>query len=192
MHTPDKACESFFGYISCLPGAYSMYRWNAIKGEPMDQFFKLVNSEKDPTCVEANEYLAEDRVMCLQIYIKEKAGYFLTYVPDAKGFTDAPENLTTLIKQRRRWNNGSVFVALRVIKNFFTMTKCYGTGHSIFRQLGMISYLIYFSSMWAIYFFNVSTFYLSIKHFFIIFARTLTDTESFKESHHSAWKFFND
>lgn len=64
----------------------------------MDKFFKLVNSDQDPTCPEANEYLAEDRVMCLQIYIKENNGYYLTYVPDAKAFTDAPENLCILIK----------------------------------------------------------------------------------------------
>jgi hypothetical protein len=31
----------------------------------MDKFFKLVNSDADPSCPEANEYLAEDRVMCL-------------------------------------------------------------------------------------------------------------------------------
>lgn len=64
----------------------------------MDKFFKLVNSDQDPSCAEANEYLAEDRVMCLQIYIKENNGYYLTYVPDAKAFTDAPENLSILIK----------------------------------------------------------------------------------------------
>ncbi len=64
----------------------------------MDKFFKLVNSDLDPSCAEANEYLAEDRVMCLQIYIKENNGYYLTYIPDAKAFTDAPENLSILIK----------------------------------------------------------------------------------------------
>lgn len=29
-HTPDKCCESFFGYTAVLPGAYSMFRWQAI------------------------------------------------------------------------------------------------------------------------------------------------------------------
>ena len=64
----------------------------------MDKFFKLVNSSADPSCPEANEYLAEDRVMCLQIYIKEANKYYLTFIPDAKAFTDAPTNLTVLIK----------------------------------------------------------------------------------------------
>lgn len=41
-HTPDKACESFFGFTSVLPGAYSMFRWKAIKGSPLDMFFKNV------------------------------------------------------------------------------------------------------------------------------------------------------
>jgi chitin synthase len=49
-HTPDKCCESSFGFISCLPGAYCLFRWAAIQGGPMDEFFKLVNSENDPTC----------------------------------------------------------------------------------------------------------------------------------------------
>ena len=29
-HSPDKACESFFGYNSVLPGAYCLFRWQAI------------------------------------------------------------------------------------------------------------------------------------------------------------------
>lgn len=97
-HTPDKANESFFGFNSVLPGAYSLFRWKAIKGEPLDEFFKNVTREDLPSCAEANEFLAEDRVMCLQIYIKKHCGYYLTYIPEAKAFTDAPDNLAVLIK----------------------------------------------------------------------------------------------
>ena len=64
----------------------------------MDEFFKLVDRPEPPSCAEANEYLAEDRVMCLQIYIKEKSQFYLCYIPDAKAITDAPDVLMTLIK----------------------------------------------------------------------------------------------
>ena len=129
-----------------------MFRWKAIQGGPMDKFFKLVNSDEDPTCPEANEYLAEDRVMCLQIYIKKNSGYYLTYIPDAKAFTDAPTNLTVLIKQRRRWMNGALFAAYRVIGNFRNMVGCSRTTHSCFvcsvpQQLGMMLYMLFFITM---------------------------------------------
>jgi chitin synthase len=64
-HSPDKANESYFGFNSVLPGAYSMFRWKAIKGGPLDEFFKNINRNDNPSCAEANEFLAEDRVMCL-------------------------------------------------------------------------------------------------------------------------------
>lgn len=113
----------------------------------MDKFFKLVNSGKDPKCNEANEYLAEDRVMCLQIYIKQMAGYYLKYIPDAKAFTDAPPNLTVLMKQRRRWNNGSLFAAFRVILNTFAILSCSRTTHHFVRKIGMAVFLMYFITM---------------------------------------------
>jgi len=132
-HSPDKACESFFGFNSVLPGAYSMFRWKAIKGEPLDEFFRSVTSTETPSCAEANEYLAEDRVMCLQIYIKKNHKYHLAYLPDAKAFTDAPGNLATLIKQRRRWMNGAMFGTVKVISNFIHMLSCRRTKHSWYR-----------------------------------------------------------
>ena len=81
-----------------LPGAYSLFRWKAIKGGPLDAFFKNVTRTEIPTCAEANEYLAEDRIMCLQIYIKTQEKYTLAFVPDAKAFTDAPKDMETLMK----------------------------------------------------------------------------------------------
>jgi cellulose synthase/poly-beta-1,6-N-acetylglucosamine synthase-like glycosyltransferase len=113
----------------------------------MDKFFKLVNTDVDPSCPEANEYLAEDRVMCLQIYIKEKCGYYLTYIPDAKSFTDAPDTLSILVKQRRRWNNGALFAAFRVIANSYNMVMGPKGIHPWYAKIGMFMFMVYFITM---------------------------------------------
>lgn len=63
-HVLDKACESMCGYISVLPGAFSMYRWLAIRGEPLCAYFTIEEipiSELGPAV--SNMYLAEDRIL---------------------------------------------------------------------------------------------------------------------------------
>ena len=117
--------------------------------------------------------------MCLQIYIKENAGYFLTYVPDAKAFTDAPENLTILMKQRRRWMNGALFAAIRVMKNTSNMISCSRGTHSKFAQVGMMVYMIYFFVMQFFGFILIGSFFESIKLFFADLFMTITDTPEF-------------
>jgi chitin synthase len=73
-HYIDKAYESLFGFISVLPGAFSTFRWEAICGSPLDAFLKGKLKEGDPnyktSCPEANMYLAEDRIFCLELLIK--------------------------------------------------------------------------------------------------------------------------
>jgi chitin synthase len=112
-------------------------------------------------------------------------------VPDAKAFTDAPENLTILIKQRRRWMNGALFAAFRVIRNFYNMTNCSKTTHGPIRQLGMLLYMIYFLTMQVLSFFMVGSFYVSIKLFFVNYFKQLTDSPDFAKNDETIYKFFN-
>jgi chitin synthase len=69
---PTTAMESVFGYVSVLPGAFSAYRWEAIKGEPLRSYFFIeTHSMVDTGPLMANMYLAEDRVRFLGAQIVE-------------------------------------------------------------------------------------------------------------------------
>lgn len=177
-HTPDKACESFFGFTSVLPGAYCLFRWKAIKGSPLDMFFKNVTREETPTCAEANEYLAEDRIMCLQVYIKEQTGYTVQYIPDAKAFTDGPLSLTVLMKQRRRWMNGALFGTYKVLLNMGAMVSCGRNDHPFYRQLLMIIFMIYLATLYLLQFLTVSAMFVTIMIFFDQLFKTILVTDS--------------
>jgi chitin synthase len=119
-HYLDKAAESFFGYVSVLPGAFSAFRWKAIQGKPLKKFLKgqTVTDSKlneHPSCFKANMYLAEDRIMCLEIVAEIGENYILSFMPGCKALTDAPSTITQLIRQRRRWFNGSLFASIHVL-----------------------------------------------------------------------------
>jgi chitin synthase len=141
-----------------------MFRWSSIKGTPLNVFFKNVTSDTLPTCAQANEYLAEDRIMCLQIYIKENEKFRIGYVPDAKAFTDAPNSLTILMKQRRRWMNGSLFGTYKVLLNFFNMIGC-NTSHSFGRKLMIFVFMIYLFTTFLLQLFMVGSLFATIAIF---------------------------
>lgn len=138
-HFIDKAFESCFGFISVLPGAFSMFRWQAIKGDPLESFFKGLDKDSH-TPKEANAYLAEDRIMCLEILVKVSNRYVLRYVPGAVGLTDPPDKLSILFKQRRRWINGSLFASLFVLDQIW---KLWHSGHSACRKIAIMLLYIY-------------------------------------------------
>ena len=54
-HILDKAAESVVGFCPVLPGAFSIYRWMAIRGAPLSEYFKLEETKlKDLTPFTAN------------------------------------------------------------------------------------------------------------------------------------------
>ena len=156
-----------------------MFRLKAIKGTPLDMFFKNVTRPETPSCAEANEYLAEDRIMCLQVYIKETTGYTVQYIPDAKAFTDGPLSLTVLMKQRRRWMNGALFGTYKVISNVGAMISCGRNDHPWYRQILMCFFMIYLTTLYLLQFLTVGAMFVTIMIFIDQFFELLfVDTSS--------------
>lgn len=89
----DKPLESSFGYVSVLPGAFSAYRYKAILGRPLEQYFhgdhtlaarlgdKGINGMN---IFQKNMFLAEDRILCFELVAKKGARWKLAYVKPSK------------------------------------------------------------------------------------------------------------
>lgn len=135
----DKPLESSFGYVSVLPGAFSAYRYRAIQGRPLQQYFHGDHTLADRLGKKGihgmgiftkNIFLAEDRILCFELVAKAGDKWTLTYVKPSKGETDVPEGAAELISQRRRWLNGSFAASIYAAVHFF---RIYKSNHGIVR-----------------------------------------------------------
>jgi chitin synthase len=126
----DKPLESVFGYISVLPGAFSAYRYSALQGRPLEQYFKGEKPGSD--IFTSNLYLAEDRILCFELVTKVSEPWILKYVKNAKAETDVPSTLDELTSQRRRWLNGSFFASFYALINFY---RLYYSPHSLYQKV---------------------------------------------------------
>ena len=104
--------------------------------------------------------------MCLEIYIKKYADYYLSYVPDAKAYTDAPASLAVLIRQRRRWMNGSLFGTYHVIKNTVHVLSCNRTKHKRCHKVAFCFFMFYYTLNFTLSFFILGAMYVAITVFF--------------------------
>ena len=118
-----------------------MFRYDAVRGDPLDKFFKLQYKSTNITCKQANMYLAEDRIFCEEIMVKSSDNYYLWYFPKCEAFTDPPLSLMVLVKQRKWWNNGAFFASMHVLKWFF-IRIWRNKHHSFFMKLkGTVLYI---------------------------------------------------
>ena len=115
-----------------MPGAFSAYRYRAILGRPLEQYFHGDHSLADRlgpkgiygmNIFTKNMFLAEDRILCFELVAKAGDQWTLTYVKPSKAETDVPEQAAELIGQRRRWLNGS-FAASVVSSKYYVDMSC--------------------------------------------------------------------
>lgn len=136
----DKPLESSFGYVTVLPGAFSAYRFRAIMGRPLEQYFhgdhtlsKILGKKgiEGMNIFKKNMFLAEDRILCFELVAKAGQKWHLSYIKAAKGETDVPEGAAEFIGQRRRWLNGSFAATLYSLIHF---GRLYKSGHNLVRM----------------------------------------------------------
>ncbi|KAI1389687.1 glycosyltransferase family 2 protein [Hypoxylon trugodes] len=163
----DKPLESSFGYVSVLPGAFSAYRFRAIMGRPLEQYFHgdhTLSKILGPKGIEGmnifkkNMFLAEDRILCFELVAKAGSKWHLTYIKAAKGETDVPEGAPEFISQRRRWLNGSFAASLYSLMHFGRMYK---SGHNILRMFFLHIQLLYNIANVLFTWFSLASYYLT-------------------------------
>ncbi|MES1907943.1 MAG: hypothetical protein MHM6MM_000968 [Cercozoa sp. M6MM] len=145
-HILDKALESSVGYLSVLPGAFSMYRWAALRDSfvsgPLRQYFsQLETPPHRVTPFKANLFLAEDRVLCTELMCLPGKKYTMKWVSDSVATTDIPKDLYSLMRQRRRWVNGSFFALLYNLSRFSRFWK--KSAHSAWHKAVMTCFFGY-------------------------------------------------
>ena len=174
----DKSMESCFGFISVLPGAFSAYRYRAIRGAPLKAYFKSITcgfGELGP--MEGNQYLAEDRILCFELLAKKGSKWTMQYVKNAIARTDVPTNLIDLIAQRRRWLNGSFFATIFVLNNWGRIYS--QTNHGYIRKIAFMIQYVFYLLQTMFNFILPANFYLAV-YFLII--------SGFQEGE---WSFYN-
>jgi chitin synthase len=163
----DKPLESSFGYVSVLPGAFSAYRFRAIMGRPLEQYFhgdhtlaKILGKKgiEGMGIFKKNMFLAEDRILCFELVAKAGSKWHLTYVKAAKGETDVPDGAPEFIGQRRRWLNGSFAASVYALMHF---GRLFASGHNPLRKLFFVIQMIYNTIQVIVTWFLLGSFWLT-------------------------------
>ncbi|KAL2844011.1 chitin synthase-domain-containing protein [Aspergillus pseudodeflectus] len=163
----DKPLESSFGYVSVLPGAFSAYRYRAIMGRPLEQYFHgdhTLSKKLGKKGIEGmnifkkNMFLAEDRILCFELVAKAGSKWTLSYVKASKGETDVPEAPPEFLSQRRRWLNGSFAASLYSVMHF---ARIYKSGHNIIRLFFLHIQLLYNVCQLIMTWFSLASYWLT-------------------------------
>ena len=122
----DWPIGHLLGYIEVIPGQCSMVRWAALRANalrpqdsaeaaepPVDRYLRGVESQK--SLLERNLFLAEDRVIALEILKEKGAAATIRHASLAGSETDPCTSFAELLHQRRRWINSTTVARLSAL-----------------------------------------------------------------------------
>jgi chitin synthase len=192
----DKPLESSFGYVSVLPGAFSAYRYRAIMGRPLEQYFhgdhtlaKILGKKgiEGMGIFKKNMFLAEDRILCFELVAKAGSKWHLTYIKASKGETDVPEDAPEFIGQRRRWLNGSFAASIYSLMHFGRFFK---SGHNPIRKFFFVLQMFYNVMMLVLSWFMLGSFWLTTSVIMDLVGGTIAEIDVQQPAgSHLGWPF---
>ena len=114
-------------------------------------------------------YLAEDRILCLEIYTRKKCKFNLEYLPDAQAQVDPITTLPRLLNQRKRWINGSWFALEYVLRHKGRVSE---SDHGCWDKMWFHFNMFHAEIMRIIAFVSVSLFFVTMHLMVLEFSQT--------------------
>ena len=154
-----RASEDTFGFIAVLPGAFALYRYAAIEGEPLQAYFRQEETnEVANSAYLSNVYLAEDRMMTMRIISQHNARWKLKYEPLAAAYTDVPQTMNELMRQRRRWTNGALAANWHAMCQ---VPRILASGQSVWHKVKLMIEMLYILCTCALVILSPGTIYVA-------------------------------
>eukprot|EP00164_Ancoracysta_twista_P000772 GFYU01001015.1.p1 GENE.GFYU01001015.1~~GFYU01001015.1.p1 ORF type:complete len:339 (+),score=129.79 GFYU01001015.1:74-1018(+) len=116
-HIIGKAFESYYGFVSCLPGCFCMYRTDVLLTEAVLDRFDV---DAAPDSIRENNLLklGEDRYLTFLVLMQcldDEPRKRMVFVKEAQCTTIVPEGFGIFVRQRKRWNNSTYVCILECI-----------------------------------------------------------------------------
>ncbi|KAH7121501.1 chitin synthase-domain-containing protein [Dactylonectria macrodidyma] len=162
----ERTMESSTGYLSVLPGAFSGYRYRALAGKPLSEYFcgdSAMRYEPDSKATKdiytLNRFLGDDRILAFEVVVKPGGRWHTGLVSNAEAYTDVPSNTTDFINQRRRWLNGAFAATIYSCRMFLRLPT---SKHNVVRQALLLVQLFHNILAFVLAWFSLSGFLLTI------------------------------
>ena len=117
--------ECLSGYLSVIPGQFCAFRWSAlyqggIDDSPLRHYLHGLEADSLYTKI---MFLAEDRVVGHALTLAPDKEWKLEYGVGVQATNDACSTLPELMRQRRRWNNGSNACRLYFLSRWYEFLR---------------------------------------------------------------------
>lgn len=148
--------EIFAGNLSVLPGQLSLTRIASIMPERGNEHSGILGNYYKGlgklSLFESNMYLAEDRILGLEMIYEDNNKWDLSYAIEAEAVVDSCETWGELCRQRRRWICSSTACRMAMLGKLPQLFRnsCRNAQEKIHKVVATIYFLIYSLFEWLV------------------------------------------